>query len=265
VSNVLITGASAGIGRATALAFARRGDRVGLLARRADRLAAVAGEIERAGGDAVALPGDVRREDDLREAFDAFARRVGPLDILVANAGIGIFSRVAETPLDEYRAAIETDFLGVVAAVRCALPGMLERRKGSLVLVGSICGRMGYSGMSAYCAAKFALAGFAQALRAECRGTGVRVSLVNPGSVQTAFLDGVRSSPAVPAAERIPSTLEPEAVARAVVRAADTGRREIILPALSRIFIRFHDLAPQWAEDLFETVSRRMKGRSAGG
>jgi uncharacterized protein len=201
----------------------------------------------------------VRRQEDLQKAFELFACQAGPLEVLVANAGIGSFSKVLDTSLDDYRAVMETDFLGVVAAVRCALPGMLERRLGTLVLVGSICGRMGYSGMSAYCAAKFAEAGFAQALRAECLGTGVKVSLVSPGSVRTAFLDRVRSSSAVPAAERIPPTLEPEEVARAIVRVARKGRREMILPLVSRIYIRFHDVAPRWAEDLFEAVSRRMR------
>ncbi len=185
----LVTGASRGIGLATARALAASGARVALLARTADALHAAAGAI---GDDALAVPCDVR---DAR-AVDAALEQVratfgGAPDVLVNNAGAFTLAAVAETAPDAFAAALEANLVAPFRIVRALLPEMLARGRGHVVTVGSIADRHAFPENGAYAASKFGLRGLHEVLRGELRGTGVRASLVSPGPVDTPLWDAI--------------------------------------------------------------------------
>lgn len=252
--NVIVTGASSGIGRATALEMARRGAHVVLAARRADRLDEVAAECRALGVRAVVVPTDVTKAGDCRRLIDT----AGDVDVLVNNAGFAIFSSVAEANPDEVREMIETNYLGAFHCTQAVLPRMLARRHGTIVNVSSITGLMGFSRMSAYCASKFALTGFTEGLRDEVIGTGVRVALVCPGTTETEFFVKAERGK-MPGASRLMPGVEPERVARAVCDAAEDGRYRRILPALAAIYMRFKEFSPRVAHAMFRWVSALLE------
>ena len=252
--NVIITGASSGIGRATALEMARRGAHVVLAARRADRLDDVAAECRALGVRAVTVPTDVTKAGDCRRLADT----AGDVDVLVNNAGFAIFSPVTEANPDEVREMIETNYLGAFHCTQAVLPRMLARRSGTIVNVSSITGLMGFSRMSAYCASKFALTGFTEGLRDEVIGSGVRVALVCPGTTETEFFVKAERGK-MPGASRLMPGVEPQRVARAVCDAAEDGRYRRILPPLAAIYMRFKELSPRVAHAMFRWVSALLE------
>jgi uncharacterized protein len=254
--NVVVTGASSGIGRATAIELARRGANVVLAARRAERLEEVAAECRALGVRAVTVVTDVTNAADCRRLIDT----AGDVDVLVNNAGFAIFSSVAEADPNDVRAMIETNYLGAFHCTQAVLPQMLARRGGTIVNVSSITGLMGYARMSAYCASKFALTGFTEALRDEVIGSGVRVAMVCPGTTETEFfLKAERNT--MPGASRLLPSVRPERVARAVCDAAEDGRYRRILPALAAIYMRFKEFCPRFAHLLFRRVSSLLERR----
>lgn len=254
--NVVVTGASSGIGRATAVEMARRGANVVLAARRVDRLEEVASECRALGVRAVTVVTDVTSPADCRRLIDT----AGAVDVLVNNAGFAIFSSVAEADPAEVRAMVETNYLGAFHCTQAVLPRMLARGGGTIVNVSSIAGLMGFARMSAYCASKFALTGFTEALRDEVIGSGVRVALVCPGTADTElFVKAERGK--MPGASRLMLAVQPERVARAVCDAAQDGRYRRILPALAAIYMRMKELFPRVAHLLFRRVSALLERR----
>jgi hypothetical protein len=252
--NIVVTGASSGIGRATALELARRGANLVLAARRADRLEEVAAQCRALGVAAVTVPTDVTSAADCRRLIDT----AGDVDVLVNNAGFAVFSPVAEANPDVVREMIETNYLGAFHCTQAVLPRMLARRSGTIVNVSSITGLMGFARMSAYCASKFALTGFTEALRDEVIGSGVRVALVCPGTTDTEFF--VRAEKGrMPGASRLMPAATPERVARAVCDAAEDGRYRRILPALAAIYMRLKEFSPRLAHVLFRRVSALLE------
>ena len=252
--NVVVTGASSGIGRATALEMARRGANLVLGARRADRLEEVAAECRRLGVEAVAVPTDVTKPADCRRLIDT----AGEVDVLVNNAGFAVFGPVPEVDLDRAREMIETNYLGALYCTQAVLPRMLARRRGTIVNVSSITGLRGYARMSAYCASKFALTGFTEALRDEVLGSGVRVALVCPGTTETEFFVQAERDK-MPGASRLLPSVQPERVARAVCDAAEDGRYRRILPLLAATYMRFKEFSPRLAHALFRRVSALLE------
>ncbi|HEX6094709.1 MAG TPA: SDR family oxidoreductase [Thermoanaerobaculia bacterium] len=252
--NIVVTGASSGIGRATALEMARRGANLVLAARRADRLEEVATRCRELGVRAVTVPTDVTNAADCRRLIDT----AGDVDVLVNNAGFAIFSPVAEANPDEVREMIETNYLGAFHCTQAVLPRMLARRSGTIVNVSSITGLMGFSRMSAYCASKFALTGFTEALRDEVLGSGVRVALICPGTTDTEFFVKAERDK-MPGASRLMPAVRPERVARAVCDAAEDGRYRRILPALAAIYMRFKEFSPRLAHVLFRWTSALLE------
>ncbi len=254
--NVVVTGASSGIGRATAVELARRGANVVLAARRAERLEEVAAECRALGVRAVTVVIDVTNSEDCRRLIDV----AGDVDVLVNNAGFAIFSSVTEANPDEVREMIETNYLGAFYCTQAVLPKMLARRSGTIVNVSSITGLMGFARMSAYCASKFALTGFTEALRDEVIGSGVRVALVCPGTTDTEFFVKAERGK-MPGASRLMLAVKPERVARAVCDAAEDGRYRRILPVLAAIYMRFKEFSPRFAHLLFRAVSSLLERR----
>ncbi|HXS45369.1 MAG TPA: SDR family NAD(P)-dependent oxidoreductase [Solirubrobacteraceae bacterium] len=185
----LVTGASSGIGEATAVALAGQGARVALAARRADRLEALAGRI---GDSALVIEADVAREEEARAAVERTVAELDRLDIVVNNAGVMLLGPAVDAPLEEWRRMVDVNLSGLLAVTHAALPHLLRaaedgggRRVADLVNISSVAGRVARSGSGVYNATKHAVGAFSEALRQEITNRHVRVSLVEPGAVAT--------------------------------------------------------------------------------
>ncbi|MER8529137.1 SDR family NAD(P)-dependent oxidoreductase [Mesorhizobium sp. M0814] len=186
----LVTGASSGIGEATAVALAAAGAKVAIAARRADRLEALAARIEKAGGTALRIQADVTSNDDVTAMVDKVVAEWSRLDILVNNAGVMLLSPAAEALLDDWRRMIELNLLALMGVTKAALPH-LRSAKGHIVNVSSIAGRVANPGASGYAATKFGVVGFSESLRREVYADKVRVTVIEPGLVRTELGDHV--------------------------------------------------------------------------
>jgi 3-oxoacyl-[acyl-carrier protein] reductase len=185
-ASALVTGAGRGIGRATALALARAGARVTVVSRTATELDMVVGEIEALGGQGLGFAGDVRDASVCEAAVATAVERYGGLQVLVNNAGVGAFSNVADTTEEEWANVLGTNLTAVFHLTRAALPH-LGHRGGHVFMISSLAGRNPIAGMAAYCASKAALDHFAACLMLEVRHSGVKVTTIAPGSVDTSF------------------------------------------------------------------------------
>ena len=246
----MVTGASAGIGRATALAFAADGADVALVSRNGERLAQVQREIEATGRRALALPLDVAAGAALEAAAERVESTLGPIDVWVSNAMVSVFSPVAQMSAEEFQRVTEVTYLGSVYGVLAALRRMKARDRGSIVIVGSALAYRGIPLQSAYCAAKHALKGFNDSLQAELLHdrSRVRVTMVQLSAFNTPQFDWARSR--MPRRARPMGTVfQPELAARAILWAARHGGRETIVgfPALQAI----------WASKLFPRLVDR--------
>jgi NADP-dependent 3-hydroxy acid dehydrogenase YdfG len=186
---VAITGASAGIGRATAVRLGRDGASVVVSARRGDRLNELARDIESLGGQALAVVADVTREDDMQRLVRASLDRFGRLDVMICNAGFGIEGSADEVTSEAMRLLVEVNYFGTFYGARAALPVFRQQQSGHLIFVSSIVGKRGVPHMGAYSATKFAQVGLAECLRAELVGTNIHVSVVLPVSTETEFTE----------------------------------------------------------------------------
>ncbi len=186
--SAIVTGASRGIGRATALALSRKGIAVALGARDAGALAAVEKEIHDLGGDAVAIPADVSDEAEVAALVEKSARTLGPIDLLVNNAGAVARSEIVEMDAASWDRVIAVNLRGAFLCTRAVLRQMIPRGRGRIVNVSSISGTLGTPSLSAYCASKWGLLGFAKAAAEELRDKGIHVFSVCPGSVRTPML-----------------------------------------------------------------------------
>ncbi|MBX3179783.1 MAG: SDR family oxidoreductase [Candidatus Hydrogenedentes bacterium] len=179
---VFITGASSGIGAAVALEFAREGAKVALAARRIDRLEALRAEIEAIGSVALVLECDVTRRESIDRAVAQTVAELGGIDVVLANAGFGVSGSATRLETEDYRRQFDTNVFGVIDTVHATLPHLLERR-GRLVIVSSVMGRVGLPASAPYCASKFAVLGFAESLYYDLADRGVSVTCINPGIV----------------------------------------------------------------------------------
>jgi NADP-dependent 3-hydroxy acid dehydrogenase YdfG len=182
---IAITGASSGIGEATALACAEAGASVALAARRADRIEALAAKIERAGGRAIAIPTDVGEEEQARAFVERAHAELGRLDGLVNNAGVMLLGPIDGAPTEEWRRMIHVNLFGVLYCTHAALPLMRAQGSGDVVNVSSVAGRVARAGSGVYNLTKWGVNAFSEALRQECVGAGIRVTIVEPGAVAT--------------------------------------------------------------------------------
>jgi len=225
---VMITGASAGIGRATARAFAKRGARIGLLARGRDGLEAARQEVEKLGGEGLVLPADVADENAVEAAAEQLEQAFGPIDIWINDAMVSVFSPIIEMTPEEFRRVTEVTYLGYVWGTLAALRRMRPRNRGTIIQVGSALAYRGIPLQSAYCAAKFAMRGFCDSLRAELihDRKNIRVCIVEMPAVNTPQFGWVKSR--LPGrAQPVPPIYQPEVAAEAVVFAATHRRREM--------------------------------------
>jgi short-subunit dehydrogenase len=225
---VVITGASAGIGRATAHAFAARRAQIGLIARESEALEGAAAEVERGGGKALPLPLDVADPNAVEAAAEQVERRFGPVDIWINCAMATIFAPFHRISPEEYRRATEVTYLGFVYGTMAALKRMRPRNRGTIVQVGSALAYRAIPLQSAYCGAKFAIRGFTESLRTELIHDGVDVHLVivQMPAVNTPQFDWARNKMSR-RPQPVPPIYQPEVAADAIVYAAHSRRREV--------------------------------------
>lgn len=247
--NVVITGASSGIGREAAAGFAKKGANVALVARGRQRLQQAEDGLGKFGVSTLACVCDVSDRSQVKRMHDAVQAGLGPVDVLVNNAGFAVYGPVSELTIDEIESQMATNYLGMVYCTKHFLPGMLERGSGHIVNVASVAASFGLPGIAPYCASKSAMLGFSEGLRHELKGTGVGVTVVSPIMVRTDFFDH-------PSFEKMPrhsaASLGAGTVARAVLRAAGSPRLEIMVPPVAR--------AAVWGKHTFPFIVNPIVG-----
>lgn len=257
----VVTGASSGIGLATATALARAGARLVLVSRSEARLQATAQDVARVAGGghpSLLLPCDVSDPEAVLTMADRVRRDTGAPDIVVNNAGIGHWASVVDLSLERIRAVFEVNFFGAVHCTKAFLPAMLERRQGTVVFVSSGFGALPFPYTGAYCASKHALNGFAGSLRAEVEPLGVNVLLVLPGSTRTAFFETNAYPADVLSRYLFQRLVPPDQVARRIVRAVIRGRRRVVMGRLNDLGLRLAGALPELESAFLSFVGKQI-------
>jgi short-subunit dehydrogenase len=237
-SVALITGASRGIGREVARAASRRGAAVGLVARSGDELERMLAEM---GGKGAYTVADVSDRNDVARAVAEISSALGPIDILVNNAGIGAYGPFEAEDIDTFEKLVRVNYFGTLYAMKAVVGEMVTRGKGHIVNIASIAGRIGAPFEAAYSASKFAVVGLSEAADVELSPRGVRVSLINPGPVDTDFF----TARGAPYARSTPKPVPASAVAKLVIGAVEHERAEQYIPGWLRgAVIARHAAAP---------------------
>ncbi len=240
---VVITGASSGIGRATALKFARPGARLVLAARSEESLIEVAAECRRYGAEALVRHTDVSVESEVQALATAAVARFGRIDVWVGAASVFSYGTFEETPPEVFRQVVETTFFGQVYGARAILPQFRRQGGGVLVLVGSVYSRISTPYVSPYVSSKQALLGFAEVLGQEVRGDNIFVCSVLPATIDTPIYQHAANYTSHPV-HPLPPVVSPYRVARTIVRIAKRPRRLAVVGQLQRVFLPMHDMLP---------------------
>jgi hypothetical protein len=259
-TTVLVTGASAGIGCETALEFARRGANVAIVARREDRLRALAERIRRIGVEAHVIVADVGQSADVSRMVDATIERFGRIDVLVNNAGFGFSGTLEETDEAMMRELMDVNYFGAFNATRAVLPHMRARRSGHIVNVASVVGKFAFPYHGAYSATKFAMIGMTDSLRGELHGSGVTATVVLPGSTRTEFFDAQRTKDGHVSAPTGPQQ-DADVVARAIVRSAERPTPEVNMVRMFRVAYGLHGFFPALRDIAGKEFYRRTHGQ----
>ncbi len=249
----IVTGGSSGIGAATAHALARRAYAVVLAARRPGRLEQVAARCREAGGEALAVATDVADEQQVRDLVGRACDDFGRIDVMVNNAGHGVFARVHETPTDEMRRIFEVNFFGVFYGCKAVAPVMIRQKRGHIFNVSSVIGKRGTPMHGAYCATKFAIAALTESMRVEMMPYDVRVTLVCPTTTETEFFErSPRGRKAGSSFRKYVSVMPAAVVGRKI--AATVGRRkpEMVFSAAGKLLALTAALWPGLADRMMK-------------
>jgi short-subunit dehydrogenase len=228
---ILITGASSGIGKETAIKFAKLGANIILVARRKDKLEQVANELKEFNVVTLVCQCDVSKKDQVKEMSKIVLEKFESVDILVNNAGFAIYGSVSNLTIDEIESQMETNYFGMIYCIKNFLPSMLKKKSGHIVNVASVAASFGLPGIASYCASKFAMLGFSEGLKHELKNTGVGITVVSPIMVRTNFFE----HPSFGKMPKFsPTSLSSKTVAKAILKAANSPRLEIIVPSVVR-------------------------------
>jgi short-subunit dehydrogenase len=233
---VMITGASSGIGRGVALETAARGASVGLVARREELLHELEDEIGALNVKVVVAAADVRDAAAVRAAADRFRKELGPIDVLVANAGVGTSSHAVQLQPDHVAEVININVLGGVNTVAAVAPEMVERGQGRLVAISSLAAYRGLAKSAAYCASKAAMSAYFESVRIDLRNTGVEVTIIHPGFIKTAITAGREA--------KMPYLMELDDAVKKIVAAIEKGKRSYAFPWQLASMVRVTMLLP---------------------
>ncbi|MGG3281694.1 SDR family NAD(P)-dependent oxidoreductase [Paenibacillus solani] len=241
---VVVTGASSGIGALIAEKLSAEGAYVVLCARSADRLQEVGARIL---GPHELATMDVQRPEQVQTVMEGLLREHGRIDVLINNAGYGKFEAFMDMPQEEFQDMMDVNYMGIVRCTQAVLPGMLERGEGQIVNIASMAGKIGTAKSTAYTATKHAVLGLSNSLRQELRHTGITVSTVNPGPIDTPFF-----SLADPTGGYVKNVswfmMKPEYVADQVVKLVKKRKEELNLPRIASLGIRLYQLFPRFAD-----------------
>ncbi|HET7337477.1 MAG TPA: SDR family oxidoreductase [Candidatus Nitrosotalea sp.] len=251
---VVITGASSGIGEQSAEEFAKLHANVILVSRNEVQLQKIAARLSKYQIKTFVYACDVSDKNQVDKMGKIVIEKFGTVDVLVNNAGFGIYNTVEKTTIDELESQMSTNFLGMMYCTKAFLPQLLKQRSGHIVNVASVAGSIGIPGMAAYCASKFAMLGFSESLFHELKGTGVGVTVVSPIMVRTNFFkhESFGKMPRYSA-----TSLDPKTVANAVVRAASSPRLEIVVPQFVRIAIWMKQTFPYLINPIVGGIFRK--------
>ena len=236
--NVMITGASSGIGKGLALELASRGARLGLLARRQNLLDEVVDAVQ---GRAVAVTADVRDAEAMKAAADRVRAKLGPIDVLIANAGIGTSTHISQLDPNHVANVIIINVLGAANSVAAVVPQMVERGKGQLVAISSLAAYRGLARSAAYCASKAAMSAYFESVRIDLRGTGVGVTIIHPGFIKTPLTAGREAN--------MPYLMELDDAIPKIVSAIEKGKKSIAFPWQLATVVRAGMLMPTFMYD----------------
>src|SRR5262249_23196757 len=243
-TTAVITGATSGIGRETALRFARAGANVVAAGRRKERLQELVTEIEGKGSHALAVPTDVSDQDQVQNLIEKAIQRFSRIDTLVNNAGVGLAAKFEEQSIEDFRRLMDVNFWGAVYACKAALPQMRRQPAGGVIMnISSIMGKRGVPFETAYCASKFALAGFSEALRTEVMSDKIDVSTIFPGAVETERLQTTSNESGLKIAGLLPK-FPARQLARIIVQNARLPQPEIVAAMDAQAIDLFNKLAP---------------------
>ena len=245
----IVTGASRGIGRATALELAKNGAHIALVARDKSKLSEVAEQVWALDRQALILPGDVADQDEVLKMVKETLAQWGRIDILVSNAGIYYHSTIFDLTASLMEKSLQVNFLSHVYAVLAVLPTMLEQKDGHIILVSSMAAKRGVPTDVPYAPAKYALTGFGEAIRQELYGSGIEVSTIMPGRVESDFVEGLEFPWATP---KMPA----EWVSRAIINAIQHRKAEVLV-------LHFHTRILHYANVVLKEISPRLADRIA--
>ena len=248
---VLITGASSGIGKQTAIEFAKLGSNIILVARTKNKLEQVENQLKQFNVSTLVCPCDVSKKEQVENMSKIVLKKFNSVDILINNAGFAIYGSVFDLSIDEIESQMETNYFGMIYCTKLFLPLMIKQKSGHIVNVASVAASFGLPGIASYCASKFAMLGFSEGLKHELSGTGVGITVVSPIMVKTEFFDH-------PSFEKMPkyspTSLNPKTVAKAIVKAANSSRLEIITPSVVRVAV--------WLKHTFPYFINPLMGKS---
>jgi short-subunit dehydrogenase len=247
---VMVTGASSGIGRGVAVELSRRGAKLGLVARRTETLQEIVSEFESRGGKALAVPGDVQDALAVRAAADRFREQLGPIDVLIANAGIGSTNDSAELRASEVAGVINVNVIGAANSVAAVVPEMVARGRGQLVVISSLAAYRGLPKSAAYCASKAAVSAFFESLRLDLQPRGIAVTIIHPGFIKTPLTAGRHA--------QMPFLMELDVAVEKILRAIEKKKKSYAFPWQLASIVRAGMIMPT---SMYDWISRRNSFR----
>lgn len=246
----MVTGASSGIGRGVAVELSRRGATLGLVARRTETLQEIVSEFESRGGKALAVPGDVQDALAVRAAADRFREQLGPIDVLIANAGIGSTNDSAELRASEVAGVINVNVIGAANSVAAVVPEMVARGRGQLVVISSLAAYRGLPKSAAYCASKAAVSAFFESLRLDLQPRGIEVTIIHPGFIKTPLTAGRHA--------QMPFLMELDVAVEKILRAIEKKKKSYAFPWQLASVVRAGMIMPT---SMYDWISRRNSFR----